>query len=169
MSLWTIKTRIGLKAKWPILIKFEFSRQSSVTISNIKFYIDSSSGSRDDTCGRKDRYDEANRRFLRLPPKRLKTERLLNAESTPWNRVIKGVLTVQGSRETSLYVLDCLFSVLIVGTLVVFVWRGAWTILDLYLYPHQPVWSAWASIVSTNTKSILSSLWIWLIWHFVIH
>jgi len=50
----------------------------------------------------------------------------------------------------SLYVLDCLFSVLIVGTLVVFVWRGAWTILDIYLYPHQQNCSAWASIVSSN-------------------
>jgi len=56
---------------------------------------------------------------------------------------------VQGSRETSLYVLDCLFSVLIVGTLVVFVWRGAWTILDLCLYPSHQNWSAWTSMVST--------------------
>ncbi|XP_069676343.1 uncharacterized protein fusl isoform X2 [Periplaneta americana] len=53
---------------------------------------------------------------------------------------------VSGSRETSLYVLDCLFSVLIVGTLVVFVWRGAWTVLDLYLYPSHADWSAWASL-----------------------
>lgn len=46
-----------------------------------------------------------------------------------------------GSREASLYVLDCLFSVLIVGTLVVFVWRGAWTILDLFSVPaaHGPL------------------------------
>jgi hypothetical protein len=58
-------------------------------------------------------------------------------------------LTVQGSREASLYVLDCLFSVLIVGTLVVFVWRGAWTILDLYVYPQQADCSAWTSMVST--------------------
>jgi hypothetical protein len=58
------------------------------------------------------------------------------------------LLTVQGSKEVSLYVLDCLFSVLIVGTLVVFVWRGAWTILDLYLYPTHLDWSAWISMVS---------------------
>jgi hypothetical protein len=70
---------------------------------------------------------------------------------------------VQGSRETSLYVLDCLFSVLIVGTLVVFVWRGAWTILDLYLYPHQLECSAWASMVSSNTTSTMFLyLWIWI-------
>lgn len=60
------------------------------------------------------------------------------------------VLTVQGSRETSLYVLDCLFSVLIVGTLVVFVWIGAWTILDLFLYPQHADRSAWTSMVSTS-------------------
>jgi hypothetical protein len=58
------------------------------------------------------------------------------------------LLTVQGSKETSLYVLDCLFSVLIVGTLVVFVWRGTWTILDQCLYPSHPHWSAWTSMVS---------------------
>jgi len=70
---------------------------------------------------------------------------------------------VQGSKETSLYVLDCLFSVLIVGTLVVFVWRGVWTILDLYLYPHQQDCSAWASMVSSNaTCNIFLSLWIWI-------
>jgi hypothetical protein len=63
------------------------------------------------------------------------------------------VLTVQGSREASLYVLDCLFSVLIVGTLVVFVWRGAWTILDLYLYPQHADCSAWTSMVSTSRHS----------------
>ena len=62
----------------------------------------------------------------------------------------------QGSRETSLYVLDCLFSVLIVGTLVVFVWRGAWTILDLYLYPDSHCLSAWSSLVSTVALALSS-------------
>ncbi|KAJ9600995.1 hypothetical protein L9F63_000833, partial [Diploptera punctata] len=63
-----------------------------------------------------------------------------------------------GSRETSLYVLDCLFSVLIVGTLVVFVWRGAWTILDLYLYPDSHCISAWASLVQIRMKQVLATL-----------
>lgn len=50
-------------------------------------------------------------------------------------------------QKTSLYILDCLFSVLVVGTLVVFVWRGAWVLLDLYLFPENGTWSAWGSLV----------------------
>lgn len=49
-------------------------------------------------------------------------------------------------QKTSLYILDCLFSVLIVGTLVVFVWRGAWVLIDIYLFPENEAWSAWASL-----------------------
>lgn len=30
----------------------------------------------------------------------------------------------QGTKETGLFIMDCLFSVLIVGSLVVVVWRG---------------------------------------------
>uniref|UniRef100_V5GWX0 Uncharacterized protein n=1 Tax=Anoplophora glabripennis TaxID=217634 RepID=V5GWX0_ANOGL len=50
--------------------------------------------------------------------------------------------------KTSLYILDCLFSVLIVGTLVVFVWRGGWALLDIFVFPEDDVLSAWASLVS---------------------
>jgi len=49
--------------------------------------------------------------------------------------------------KTTLYVLDCLFSVFVIGTLVVFVWRGAWVLIDLYLFPESEVWSAWGSLV----------------------
>ncbi|KAE8737715.1 hypothetical protein FOCC_FOCC016819, partial [Frankliniella occidentalis] len=45
-----------------------------------------------------------------------------------------------------MYVLDCLFSVLVVHTLVVFVWRGAWCIFDIFLYPKRYDWSAWGSL-----------------------
>jgi hypothetical protein len=51
------------------------------------------------------------------------------------------------SERTSLYVLDCLFSVLVIGTLVVFVWRGAWALIDIFLFPENDVWSAWGSLV----------------------
>ncbi|XP_069676342.1 uncharacterized protein fusl isoform X1 [Periplaneta americana] len=83
----------------------------------------------------------------------MKTLRTINA--SPFSVSLDGLepgfsfptmFRTSGSRETSLYVLDCLFSVLIVGTLVVFVWRGAWTVLDLYLYPSHADWSAWASL-----------------------
>ncbi|KAK7790557.1 hypothetical protein R5R35_013073 [Gryllus longicercus] len=59
---------------------------------------------------------------------------------------VRTMFRVPSTRHTYLYVLDCLFSVLVVGTLVVFVWRGVWTLLDLYLYPDQPPESSWASL-----------------------
>lgn len=51
------------------------------------------------------------------------------------------------AQKTSLYILDCLFSVLIVGTLVVFVWRGAWALIDLLLFPENEHLSAFGSLV----------------------
>ena len=53
----------------------------------------------------------------------------------------------QSSKQTALYILDCLFSVFVVHTLVVFVWRGAWCIIDIYLYPKDYLLSAWGSLV----------------------
>ncbi|XP_028156938.1 uncharacterized protein LOC114350361 isoform X2 [Ostrinia furnacalis] len=51
------------------------------------------------------------------------------------------------SRETALYVLDCVFSVAVVGSLVVFVWRGSWALLDIFLFPEDPVKSCWTSLI----------------------
>ncbi|XP_025833802.1 uncharacterized protein LOC108739863 [Agrilus planipennis] len=50
-------------------------------------------------------------------------------------------------QKTSLYILDTVFSVYIVGTLVVFVWRGAWILIDLFLFPGNFTQSSWASLV----------------------
>lgn len=47
-----------------------------------------------------------------------------------------------------MYLLDCAFSVGVVGTLVVFVWRGVWILFDLYLYPENAEYSAVGSLVS---------------------
>ncbi|KAJ1519725.1 hypothetical protein ONE63_004983 [Megalurothrips usitatus] len=60
------------------------------------------------------------------------------------------------SSQTWLYILDCLFSVLVVHTLVVFVWRGAWCIFDIYLYPGASDWSAWGSLVIGYCITILA-------------
>ncbi|CAH1101314.1 unnamed protein product [Psylliodes chrysocephalus] len=49
--------------------------------------------------------------------------------------------------RTSLYVLDCLFSILVVGTLVVFVWRGVWQLIDIFLFPNDEIFSSWSSLV----------------------
>ncbi|XP_053612488.1 uncharacterized protein fusl isoform X2 [Plodia interpunctella] len=51
------------------------------------------------------------------------------------------------SRETVLYVLDCVFSVAVVGSLVVFVWRGSWALLDIFLFPDDKVKSSWTSLI----------------------
>ncbi|XP_013196663.1 uncharacterized protein LOC106139712 [Amyelois transitella] len=51
------------------------------------------------------------------------------------------------SRETVLYVLDCIFSVAVVGSLVVFVWRGSWALLDIFLFPEDKVKSSWTSLI----------------------
>ena len=63
---------------------------------------------------------------------------------------------MQGSREPGLYVLDCLFSVLVVGSLVVFVWRGVWAFLDIMIYPDDKKLSAFCSLVSSG--EVMSSL-----------
>ncbi|ETN58915.1 fuseless [Anopheles darlingi] len=52
-----------------------------------------------------------------------------------------------GSKDPGLYVLDCMFSVLVIGSLVVFVWRGLWVLLDLKLFPEDQGTSAWASVL----------------------
>lgn len=60
-------------------------------------------------------------------------------------------MLLQSSRETALYILDCVFSVTVVGSLVVFVWRGSWALLDIFLYPDDQVKSCWTSLVSFDT------------------
>ncbi|XP_046664319.1 uncharacterized protein LOC124357000 isoform X4 [Homalodisca vitripennis] len=56
------------------------------------------------------------------------------------------MFNISGTRETWLYVLDCFFSVFVIGTLVVFVWRGFWCLLDNYLFPDRPDLSALGSL-----------------------
>ncbi|XP_031335025.1 uncharacterized protein LOC116164911 isoform X3 [Photinus pyralis] len=81
---------------------------------------------------------------------------LRNISATPFSIVtdqVKGyfevvtMFRVSIEEKTTLYVLDCLFSVFIIGTLVVFVWRGAWVLVDIYLFPENEYWSAWGSLV----------------------
>ncbi|XP_020300417.1 uncharacterized protein LOC109864029 [Pseudomyrmex gracilis] len=50
------------------------------------------------------------------------------------------------TRDWSLYLLDCAFSVGVVGTLIVFVWRGAWSLIDMYLFPENIHYSAIGSL-----------------------
>lgn len=39
---------------------------------------------------------------------------------------------------------------LVIGSLVVVVWRGLWVVCDLVIYPEQLAVSAWASVVSSS-------------------
>ncbi|XP_008197613.1 uncharacterized protein fusl isoform X1 [Tribolium castaneum] len=61
--------------------------------------------------------------------------------------VIQNRFKTKMSERTSLYILDCLFSVLVIGTLVVFVWRGAWALIDIFLFPGNETLSAWGSLI----------------------
>ncbi|XP_046740064.1 uncharacterized protein LOC124407693 isoform X2 [Diprion similis] len=60
------------------------------------------------------------------------------------------------TRDWSLYILDCAFSVGIVGTLVVFVWRGVWASFDLYLFPDNAEYSAVGSVVIGYTFVVIT-------------
>lgn len=60
------------------------------------------------------------------------------------------IMRLQNTRNWSLYLLDCAFSVGVVGTLVVFVWRGVWILIDIYLFPENPGYSAVGSLVNIN-------------------
>lgn len=62
----------------------------------------------------------------------------------------------QGSKEPGLYILDCSFSVLVIGTLVVFVWRGMWILCDLTIYTDDNTMSAWGSLVRQSTSQIVN-------------
>jgi hypothetical protein len=47
------------------------------------------------------------------------------------------------------YFLDTLLTVFIIHQLVVFLWRGAWEILDLHLFPDDPPLSAITTLVAS--------------------
>lgn len=51
-----------------------------------------------------------------------------------------------------------MFTVVVTGSLVVFVWRGSWVFLDAMLFPTQPVYSAWGSMVVGMTVTLLTFL-----------
>ncbi|GJQ80420.1 fusl [Trypoxylus dichotomus] len=80
-------------------------------------------------------------RNVSAPPFALATDHVKNYFAVPT------MFKIKMTEKTTLYVLDCIFSVLVVGTLVVFVWRGAWVLLDIFLFPDHESLSAWSSLV----------------------
>lgn len=59
---------------------------------------------------------------------------------------VQTMFRINNTRDWSLYLLDCAFSVGVVGTLVIFVWRGFWILIDIYLFPENPKCSAVGSL-----------------------
>lgn len=58
------------------------------------------------------------------------------------------VQMIKASSDPGFYFIDCAFSVLIIGTLVLFVWRSMFALCDLLIYPTDLNLSAWYSLVS---------------------
>lgn len=56
-------------------------------------------------------------------------------------------LLFQASNQPAFYFIDCAFSVIVIGTLVVLVWRSLWVLCDLLIFPSEPTLSAWYSLV----------------------
>ncbi|KAH8399568.1 hypothetical protein KR222_009851, partial [Zaprionus bogoriensis] len=54
---------------------------------------------------------------------------------------------IPGFNQPGLYVMDTLFSVFVIGSLVVIAWRGVWGIFDLTLFPKDRAKSAWGSLL----------------------
>lgn len=73
------------------------------------------------------------------------------------------VCMTKASSDPGFYFIDCAFSVLIIGTLVIFVWRCMFALCDLLIYPTDINLSAWYSLVSVPNYNfhfvIVTFLW----------
>lgn len=66
-------------------------------------------------------------------------------------------LFFQLKKSKLLHLLDSIFSVFVVGTLVIIIWRSAWWFFDDLINLHDEILSAWASLVSiTFMKNLLN-------------
>lgn len=67
-------------------------------------------------------------------------------DSFPGYFQVPTMFRVNKTRDCPMYILDCAFSVGVVGTLVVFVWRGVWVMFDRYFYPDNREYSVLGSL-----------------------
>lgn len=68
---------------------------------------------------------------------------------------------VAGSRIKSSYLwlaIDNIFATFVIGPLVVFYWRGTWTLLDIHLYPEEEWKSAWICVAIGNGGLFMTAL-----------
>jgi len=56
----------------------------------------------------------------------------------------------QSRRALSLFVIDNVVCGLIIGPLTVLYWRGAWSLLNVYLFPNNQMISGWICSVLGN-------------------
>ncbi|XP_067622486.1 uncharacterized protein fusl isoform X1 [Eurosta solidaginis] len=63
---------------------------------------------------------------------------------------------IRGSHQPGLYILDTLFSIFVIGTLVVIAWRGVWGIMDLTFYPFDRKTSYWSSLILGYTIVLIT-------------
>ncbi|KAI5709739.1 hypothetical protein M8J75_002948 [Diaphorina citri] len=84
-------------------------------------------------------------RNLSAPPFAIVTDRYKGYFDVPT------LFRIRASQNMFLYVMDSFFSVFVIGSLVVFVWRGLWGLLDIYLYNADSVKSAAASLTMGYT------------------
>ncbi|GAB6027522.1 hypothetical protein CHUAL_001770 [Chamberlinius hualienensis] len=66
--------------------------------------------------------------------------------------------TLSTKKSTWFFLLDVGFSVIIVGSLVVFVWRGLWVVEDRLLYPDSNALSCWMSLAIGYTIVFMAYL-----------
>ncbi|KAL9923358.1 transmembrane protein fuseless isoform 1-T3 [Glossina fuscipes fuscipes] len=60
---------------------------------------------------------------------------------------VETMFRIPSLRQPGLYLMDALFSIFVIGTLVVVAWRGLWGVMDLTLYPHDRAKSARGSLM----------------------
>lgn len=55
-------------------------------------------------------------------------------------------------------IIDNTVATFIIGPLVVFYWRGTWSLLDLHLYPNEPFKGAWICVAIGNGGLMVAAL-----------
>lgn len=60
------------------------------------------------------------------------------------------------SKDCHMKILDGIFSVMVVGSLVVLVWRGSFLYLDILMFPGNDVYSAWGSTIMGYSTALFA-------------
>jgi len=66
-----------------------------------------------------------------------------NEEMEQGNKKLVDYNPIKSSRALLLFLIDNVVCGLIIGPLTVLYWRGAWSLLDVYLFPNDSMISGW--------------------------